>query len=476
VKVPDQKPLPPTELSDPPLPLAGDELDRIPERIGAFRILDVIARGMAVVYKAEQTSPKRLVALKIPRGGRLLSAESRKRFLREMELAARLHHSSIVTVLEAGEVDGVPFYTMPFIDGRSLAGHVVTAQPSRADRLELFRKICAVVQALHAEGLIHRDLKPENILIDRFGDVRLLDFGLARALAENDGVSGHQLIGTLQYMAPEQTEPANKTTLTPAADVYALGMMLYQLLTDALPYKTDGGLATGVATIRNATIAPPSQMNPDLGADFDPLVMACLDKNPARRPKNAGAVAAALQQTIRGSPPGPRRNWARVLAWTLAAAGLVLLAAVLLSRVPLDEKIEPVTPVPPSPDAPVVEEPVRMELVKREGLDFDLAPPGGESLPKGLWAAYSHAQQTLRETYDYRRNGALLVSVEETGELRWRAGEGDWSARVPVMPDQAAVLYAPGDTDLTIEWTVGDRTMSRREHVAAQSVRAAKLQ
>lgn len=345
---------PTTEPAGPPIGRLQTE-DTLPERLGAFRLLDVISRGMALVFKAEQESPKRIVALKIPRGGRLLSGETRERFLREVRLAAAMDHPAIVPVLEAGEIDGVPYYTMPYIEGRSLRQHVEMEAPGPGARLELFLKICDVVETLHARGLVHRDLKPENVMVDRYGNVRLLDFGLARAVAESDGISGSEtFLGTLQFMAPEQTGFSDVREASPATDVYALGMILYWLLTESYPYSTSAGRPAAVRAICETAPEPPSSRQPLLDRRLDALVLRCLSKRPEERPPSAGALASALRDALAGGtasvpppeplsgrlpePPAapggvqatrlaPRPGKARAIA--LGAAAIALLAAVV---------------------------------------------------------------------------------------------------------------------------------------------------
>jgi serine/threonine-protein kinase len=287
-----------TELAGPPLPHSGGPGDTIPRRIGKFRILDLLAQGMALVYKALQDHPRRVVALKVPCGGRLLGPEVRERFLREIRLTASMDLAGIVPVLEVGEIDGAPFYTMPFIEGYSLADFVQVANPVLARRLEVFQRICVVAQGLHQRGVVHCDLKPANVIVDKHGEVRLLDFGLARSLAESESPHSKEMIvgGTLQYMAPEQTLPGRAERLTPAADVYSLGVILYWLLTDSHPYHASGSHETALAAVRQAVIQPPSQLRPGLGPRFDRVVMGCLAKDHARRPPHAGALAAILAE------------------------------------------------------------------------------------------------------------------------------------------------------------------------------------
>jgi serine/threonine-protein kinase len=280
------------------------EDDNVPKQIGKFKILGLVAKSMALVYKAEQDQPRRTVALKIPRGGKLLSGEARDRFLREVDLAIRVDHASVVPVLETGEVDGVPYYTMPFVEGNNLSEYVTTEKADLRKRLDLFLRVCEVVQALHADQLVHRDLKPENILIDKHGGIRLLDFGLAKALAETrqNLTSDQSLLGTLQFMAPEQTKAGQQNEITAAADVYSLGVILYTLLTDTVPYDVEGSRDAAIETIRTIQPEAPSKRNPMADAKYDKLVLACLRKDPKTRPQTAGEVAALLRAVIEDQP------------------------------------------------------------------------------------------------------------------------------------------------------------------------------
>ena len=144
-----------TEVVGPP---RGEEEwtgSRMPKHIGPYRILEVIARSMAVVYKAAQDNPRRIVALKIPKGGVLLDEEERRRFLREVALGASVDHAGIVPVLDAGEVDGVPYYTMPYVQGRNLRQYMESEKPDLEEKLALFREGCRILQALHEKGLVH---------------------------------------------------------------------------------------------------------------------------------------------------------------------------------------------------------------------------------------------------------------------------------------------------------------------------------
>jgi serine/threonine protein kinase len=335
-----------TEPGHPPLALPGQEQQRIPASIGPFKILELISGGMALVYKAEQSSPQRLVALKIPRGGKLLSSESRERFLREVRLASSLDHAGIVPVLDAGEIDGTPYYTMPFIEGLPLDRHIETLKPETADRIQIFLRLCDVVQALHEKNLIHRDLKPANVLVDRYGDVRLLDFGLARAMEESTAISlDHSLMGTLQYMAPEQTLPGGKGALTPATDVYSLGVVLYGLLTDTLPYDVQGPKEGVLASIRELEIDRPSSRTAT-SVRYDAVVLRALGKKPDGRFQNAGEFADAVRRVEFSEAVAPLDS-TKVIVWRVrdfVILGLLLGLLVFLLVVLLQEYRSPKVP------------------------------------------------------------------------------------------------------------------------------------
>ena len=317
-----------TQAADPPLPMFGMEDDNIPKNIGKFKILDLVAKSMALVYKAEQDDPSRIIALKIPRGGKLLSREAKDRFVREIGLTAGIDHSGIVPVLEAGEIDGMPYYTMPFIEGESLDSYLRSAGLDLASRLDLFLRICDVVQALHARDLVHRDLKPDNIMIDEHNDVRLLDFGLARACDESGPAltMDNSLLGTLQFMAPEQADPGGARNLTPATDVYSLGMILYFMLVKDYPYSVKGPRESVLQNIREATPKPPSTHDASVSEELDEIVLSALAKKPGRRPSTAGRLATALRGATVGSKEVQTAGRGRRPLLVLVMLCLVLLA------------------------------------------------------------------------------------------------------------------------------------------------------
>lgn len=289
----------PTFLERTPQPLAGTAAVAFAAaglRLGRFELVRPLGSGgMGAVWEARQADPERRVAIKlVVRTGR--SEGERWRFQHEVQMLAQLRHPAIATLFEAGEdeIDGtlVSWFAMELVDGGSdlLSWARQHALPRDA-RLSLFERLCEAVDHGHRHGVLHRDLKPGNVLVDRDGRLQLIDFGVARAFgAEAEAVTrtaAGELVGTLQYMAPEQLR-GDDTAIGTAADVYALGVMLYQLLCDRAPHDLDGvPFARVAAMVLEHEPRPPRALVPDLPPDLGWITLRALHKDPARRYQTA---------------------------------------------------------------------------------------------------------------------------------------------------------------------------------------------
>lgn len=312
------------------------------ERLGDYRIVRELGRGgMGVVFEAVQESLDRRVALKVlPQAG-LLSGNQLERFRREAQTAARLHHTNIVPVFDSGEADGLHYYAMQFIDGEGLDAVVksmrkqgdASAGASR-DRCRLVARVGAeVADALHhahQHGALHRDVKPANLMLDRDGHVWVTDFGLAKALEQNGLTNTGDVLGTLQYMAPEQFEGRYDAR----SEVYALGATLYEIASLRSAFVADTR-AELIERIRAGKHEPLRRITPHAARDLETILARAMAIEPERRYADAAEFASDLRAFLEDRPIAARRQSGMGLLWAwcrrnraLAAAGAVAAVAV----------------------------------------------------------------------------------------------------------------------------------------------------
>ena len=286
---------PPVGGAAPPTPSPTD-LPRIP----GYELQEVLGRGgMGVVYKARQLRLNRPVALKMLLAGPYARPEELERFLREAEAVASLRHANIVQVYDVGNVVGRPYFTMELVEGGSLAQQLAGAPQPARQAAALVVTIAQAIHAAHQRGIVHRDLKPGNILLSADGTPKITDFGLARRLDDGSGltVSGFP-VGTPSYMAPEQAR-GHKDALGPGADVYALGAILYELLTGRPPFQGETAAETVQQVIFQDPVSP-SSLNAKVPRDLETICLKCLHKEAARRYASAAALADDLQRYLYG--------------------------------------------------------------------------------------------------------------------------------------------------------------------------------
>lgn len=284
----------------------------MPSEIGRYKILGIIASGgMGVVYEAMQEAPRRRVALKVIKAG-AASEMALHRFDFEAQILAKLRHPNIAQIYEAGtwesEQGPAPFFAMEYIPGRKgLIEYADSNDLSMKERLELFSKICDAVHHGHQKAVIHRDLKPDNILVDSSGEPKIIDFGVARATDADLTVTTMQttmgqLIGTLQYMSPEQCE-ADPDLIDTRSDVYALGVILFQLLSGKLPYDLRRqAIHEAVRVIKEQRPDSMSTLNMTLRGDVDTITMKALEKERDRRYQSAAELAGDIHHFLNSEP------------------------------------------------------------------------------------------------------------------------------------------------------------------------------
>jgi len=289
---------------------------------------------MGVVYKAKQIGLNRTVAVKMVIAGVYLDPITRARFLLEAESVAALEHPNIVKVFAFGEHDGQPFLAMEFLSNGNLADRVKASGPLPfREAAQLASKLASAVEHAHIRGVVHRDIKPANVLLSPNGDPRLTDFGLAKVGRRDLDVTG-QVLGTPAYMAPEQAAGKVHDVGTPA-DIYALGAVLYDLLTGHPPFRGDSAAAT-LHLVLNAEPERPRKHNPSIPRDLETICLKCLEKEPPQRYATAQEVADDLNRYLGGQPirARPAGSVERAVKWVRRNTGLtVAVMAVALALV-----------------------------------------------------------------------------------------------------------------------------------------------
>ena len=287
---------------------------------------------MGVVYRARQVSLDRVVALKMILSGQFASEAEIRRFRAEAEAAAHLDHPHIVPIFEVGRHQGHAFFSMKLIPGGNLARHLPRYLDDALATARLMATVARTIEHAHRKGMIHRDLKPSNILIDESGQPLIADFGLVKRAGDGSSLtSSGAILGTPAYMAPEQI---SGDEAAPAADIYSLGAILYQLLTGRPPFRA-GTVAETLAQVLERDPVAPRKLRPSIPRELEYICLKCLEKSPGKRYHSAAALAADLERFLRGeevhvgqvSLANRLSRWARgepEFACRLVGQGLVL--------------------------------------------------------------------------------------------------------------------------------------------------------
>lgn len=313
-----------------------EEKSRVLKRIASYEILEEIGRGgMGVVYKAQDSRLKRIVALKVILAGGHAGDVELARFQTEAESVARLKHHNFVQIFEVGSDDGLPFLALEYCAGGNLEERVAGSLLAPRESAELVAKLADAMDHAHKARVIHRDLKPGNVLFDESGEPKITDFGLAKKVGEDDSHTRTvSVMGSIGYMSPEQASGHTREA-TPAVDIYALGAMLYRLLAGKTPFEGSSTVES-LQLVINGVPVPIRRLRPSCPRDLETICLKCLEKLPGNRYRTAADLADDLRRFLRGEPIAARAatpleqlvSWSRrnPLPTTIAIGGIVMLA------------------------------------------------------------------------------------------------------------------------------------------------------
>jgi WD40 repeat protein/serine/threonine protein kinase len=327
----EQPSLPPTidfgHTDEPTLNVVAEK-----PQVPGYMILEELGRGgMGVVYKAKHLALRRMVALKMILNGSFADGEDRRRFLAEAHALARLQHPNVVQVYEVGEHRGQPFFALELIEGGTLAKRMTDKPLSVTEAAQLMATLARAMNAAHTAHIVHRDLKPANIMLTAEGTPKIGDFGLAKHLdAETMKTRSGAIMGTPAYMAPEQASGRTKM-VGPSADIYALGVILYEMLTGQVPFRG----VTQIDVLQKVLNDEPISLRrlaPRLPRDMETICFKCLEKKAERRYRSALELAEDLERYLAGVPIRARRSsmWERGVKWARRRPAMAGLLAVLL--------------------------------------------------------------------------------------------------------------------------------------------------
>jgi serine/threonine protein kinase len=393
----------------------------LPQTLGDYEIIQEVGRGgMGVVFKVRDVALDRVAALKIIHHIGAAGGEAMDRFFRAARLWARLKHPSIVPIYNVGQVDGMPYVVSEFIDGVDLSALVSPScgLPGR-DSARIIAEVADALGVAHAGGVIHRDIKPSNIMIKPDGHAVVVDFGLARSIAD-DGEASLSIMGTIvgtpSYMSPEQAE-GRLGEMGPATDVYSLGAAMYTVLVGRPPFRGQSVMET-LRQIPEFEPVPPRRLEPTVPRDLETICLKALAKRPADRYSSARAMAEDLRRFLDGTPirASAQRAPARFVRWLRrrpARFGLILLAVASLSIVAYQQSELQKARRRPNVDG---RHELRRVINRVPEADLRLAVELGEASVRDQ----PESRETSRKLAStYHRLGDLLVNTDRLADASW---------------------------------------------------------
>jgi serine/threonine protein kinase/Tfp pilus assembly protein PilF len=271
---------------------------------GRYQIIEELGKGgMGRVYKVFDTKIKEKIALKLIKPEVATDKETIERFSNEIRLARKIGHRNVCRMFDLGEAEGAHFITMEYVPGEDLKRLIRTmGRLSPAQAISIARQVCEGLSEAHRQGIVHRDLKPQNIMVDEDGNARIMDFGIARSM-KGKGITGEGvIIGTPEYMSPEQVDGKDVDRRT---DIYSLGIILYEMLTGRAPFEGETPFSVGVKQ-KSEIPKDPAALNPQIPRELSGLILCCLEKDREKRPAEAGEVEAELDKIAKGIPAAER--------------------------------------------------------------------------------------------------------------------------------------------------------------------------
>ncbi|HEX4588896.1 MAG TPA: protein kinase [Gemmataceae bacterium] len=453
--------------------------------VPGYELLAELGRGaMGVVYRAREEKLGRVVALKMILAGGHASASDRARFKREAEAVAALRHPNIVQIYAVGETGGLPYCALEFIEGGNLAEHAAGKRLPSERAAALVEELARAVHFAHEHGIVHRDLKPANVLLDADGTPKVADFGLAKKVDSATGPTATgAVLGTPAYMAPEQAGGAGKT-VGPAADVYALGAILYDLLTGRPPFQAATPLDT-ILQVISTEPSPPRAVNPKVPRDLETVTLKCLRKEPGKRYASAAELAEDLRRWQAGEPVTARpqgrgerlmRGLKRRRGWLIAggAAGLTLLVTTFMQLLGGPDALIRMVHLPTQPD--------RLPAVR------SVTPPPKPSQTPPVADPQPAPTVVTAATLEQAKEAVVAVRATRSGTTVTGTGflavePGIVVTTLPVLgmdhpltppPDRIEITLRPGTQDAIIS-NARLLSVDRSEHLACLQIGALGL-